>query len=161
MNPKPMSFKDRHREMQEMVRELLLLRNHNLQFKEGDPQDKMLLIAEGALAALAMERFIRIVLGNLATDEDTLYNLLEKAVSRKLVRVPFEDQAEGIKKICRVRNTLLHANYEQAAQQTECGSAREYLKEVYAAEVESMTGILDAMMQQVDVSTGRPKIEAE
>jgi hypothetical protein len=50
------SFKDENRAMQELVRELGLIRAHNLGFKEGDPHDRLLLFAEAALTCLTMER---------------------------------------------------------------------------------------------------------
>src|SRR5438309_1699039 len=105
------TFKDENRAMSELVRELLLLRKHNLQFKEGDLQDTILMFAEAALVCLVMEHFVRIVLGPDAHDGDTLRPLLEKAVRKKLIRLPWDDQKEGIRRVCKVRNTLLHANY--------------------------------------------------
>lgn len=77
------AFKDRNRELQELAREAFVLRNHNLQFKEGDPQDKILMFAEGAMILVCMERFLRAMLGSDATSADTLRNLLEKAFSEK------------------------------------------------------------------------------
>lgn len=78
------SFSERHREMQEIARELDVLRPHNLRFREGDSQETMLMIAEAAVTCLAMERFLRIILAGEATEADTLPNLLEKATSKRL-----------------------------------------------------------------------------
>lgn len=150
-------FKDEHPEVQHLVRELLLLRRHNLQFKEGDPQNGLLLFAEAALVCLALERFVRAVLGADAGEKDTLYNLLEKAVSKGLFRVPWDDQQEGIKKIVAVRNTLLHANYEQAARGAGCASPGEYFQRQFASEVESMFKVADDIVNQIDPETGRPR----
>ena len=150
------TFRDRHREIQELVRELAVVRNHNLQFKEGDPQDTMLLFAEAALVLIVLERFVRAVLGPEATDTDTIYNLLEKAVSKRLLTVPWNDQQDGIRRMKNVRNTLLHGNYEQAAHQTGCKSVQEYFNVRFASEVETLTHVLENLMRQIDPATGRP-----
>ena len=70
-----------------------------------------------ALTCLALERFLRIILGSEATDADTLHNLLEKATCQRLnlLTLPCDDRQDGIRRIVAVRNTLLHGNYEQAA----------------------------------------------
>jgi len=44
----------------------------------------------------------------------TRYNLLQRAVSKGLVRVPWDDQQNEIKRITAVRNTLLHLPVEVA-----------------------------------------------
>ena len=44
--PGEQTFRDRNRALQELARELNLVRQHNLQFKEKDPQDKRLMFAE-------------------------------------------------------------------------------------------------------------------
>lgn len=149
------TFKDRHREIQEPVRELAVVRNHNLQFKDGDPQDTLLLFAEAALVLVTLERFVRAVLGAHATDRDTLPNLLQKAVKHRLLQVPWDDQQDGISRITTVRNALLHGNYEQSAQQESC-SVEEFFKRKFAGEVEATSKILDHMMAQIDPATGRP-----
>lgn len=151
------SFRDRHPEFQQLVRELTLVRAHNLKFKDGDPQDTLLLFSEAALVCLALERFVRAVLGSDATDKDTLPNLLEKAVSKKLFRVPWDDQAEGIRRIKDVRNTMLHGNYEQAAREANCASVADYFKTQFASEAEHMFKLTDFIVAQIDPATGEPR----
>jgi len=151
------SFRDRHPEFQHLVRELQLVRAHNLQFKDGDAQDQILLFAEAALVCLALERFARAVLGSDATDRDTLPNLLEKAVSKKLLSVPWQDQADGIRRIKNVRNTILHGNYEQAARDAGCASASDYFKTQFAGEIDQMYQLTDFIVKQVDPETGKPR----
>jgi len=152
------TFKDRHREMQEIARELALLRSGNLRHREGDPQERLLLISEAALTCLALERFVRIVLGSDAAPSDTLYNLLQKAVSsrRRLLRLPWDDQEDGIRRVVNVRNTLLHGNYETAAQAEGCATVAEYFKTKFASETERMFEILDHLMKQIDPHSGLP-----
>jgi hypothetical protein len=149
------TFRDRHREIQELVRELAVVRNHNLKFKEGEPQDTMLLFAEAALVLVTLERFVRAVLGSHATDRDTLPNLLQKAVKHGLLQVPWDDQQDGIRRITSVRNALLHGNYEQSARQESC-SVEDFFKKKFAGEVESLTHVVDNLMSQIDPATGRP-----
>jgi hypothetical protein len=155
-----MTFKDEHRPLQELARELDLLRRHNLQFKAGDPQHHLLLMAEAALTCLTMEHFVRIVVGDKAPAGATLHNLLEVAVARGLLRVPWDDQQDGIRKICAVRNTLLHANYAQAAREAKCESVEAYFKGPFASEIERTFEITDYLMKQIDTETGQPRAAA-
>jgi hypothetical protein len=62
-----------NRALQELVREYMLLREHNLQFKDGDDLRTLLLFSEAAIIIVIIEHFVRIVLGTRATDGDTLY----------------------------------------------------------------------------------------
>jgi hypothetical protein len=149
------TFKDKHPEIQHLVKELVLLRRHNHQFREGDPQDTLLLFAEGAVALVLIERFVRAVLGVRASEGDTLYNLLQKAVKDDLLTLPFHSQEEGIRRIRTVRNTIQHGNYEQAAAQAGCDSVAAYFKTQFASEVEQLGRIAEHLIEQVDNRTGK------
>ncbi len=152
------TFKDENRALQELARELTLLRAHNLQFKEGDPQDKILMFAEAALVCLTLEHFVRALVGDDATDRDTLHSLLTKAVEKKqVIRLPWDDQSEGIEKVCAVRNTILHGNYAQAAREAQCKSVADYFHSQFAGEIETMYKVTDFVMKQIDPATGAPR----
>ena len=154
-----MSFKDEHREFQELVRELFWLRDHNKKFGPDDPQNDYLLMSEAAMTVIALERFLRMVLGAEATDQDTLPNLLEKATSARLgllVLPPMRREAL-ISAIKDIRNTTLHGNYEQAARQSGCTTVAEYFKTQFASEVERVYEITDDLVNQIDPETGKPK----
>jgi hypothetical protein len=162
LSGQPMStFKDQHEELQHIVRELVLVRKHNLQFKAGDPQQNLLHFAEGLLVLLALERFLRAILATEANEKHTLQNLLEMATSaqRKLVTIPGTwTREEAIKAITQVRNTLMHGNYEQAAKGAGSPNIRGYFKSgQYISEVEALFQLLDQLMQQMDSVTGRPR----
>ena len=73
--------------------------------------------------------------------------------------VPRPDQQEGIQRICRVRNTLLHANYAQAAAQAGCSSVREYFQKQFASEIEALYNITDFVVRQIDPATGKPRAD--
>jgi hypothetical protein len=151
-----MTFKDKHPEMQHLMRELLLLRSHNLRFNEGDPQDKILLFAECALCIIAFERLLRIILKSKEKKSDTLRNLLRMATiqDNPLITLPYANQNDGINRIVKVRNTLLHGNYEQAASQAGCKSVEEYFKTKFASEIERLVEIFDYVVRQIDTETG-------
>jgi hypothetical protein len=151
------TFKERHRDLQELVRELAVVRRHNLQFKAGDAQTTLLMFAEFALVLITLERFVRVVVGVDPNDESSLFNLLEQATSRKLLELPFDDQHDGIRKICKVRNTILHGNFEQAALGAGVADVRTYFQTVFAGELEAMMKIADYLMQQIDPATGQPR----
>ncbi len=154
------TFKEEHRELQEIVKEIVLVRNHNLTFKEGDPQGHLLHFAEGLLVLLGFERFLRAILGSDATERDTLPNLLEKATSSRLdlIKLPGRwTREESIKAITSVRNTVMHGNYEQAAAGAGSADVRGYFKSgQYISEIQTLFEILDTLMRQIDATTGRP-----
>jgi hypothetical protein len=107
-----MTFKDENLPMQHLVRELEVIRAHNKAFEDGRPQDTLLMFGEAGLVCMTFEHFIRIVLGPKATERDTLYALLDKAIFvENLIRLPGLDQEASIAQVCNVRNTLLHGNY--------------------------------------------------
>jgi hypothetical protein len=156
--PGTTAFKDRHRELQELAREVFVLRNHNLQFKEGEPQDQLLMFAEGAMILVCMERFFRAMLGSDATNADTLHNLLEKAFSEKRydhLEVPGGNREHLIELVTGLRNGLLHGDFEQLAQKAGCASNREYFKRDYPRDLEKLYNILNNMMGQIDIATGK------
>ncbi len=157
-NAARLTFKDENRALQELARELTLLRGHNLKFREGDPQGDMLMFAEAALVCLTLEHFVRLLLGDNALDHDTLGSLLTKAIKeRQLIRLPWDDQSEGIKRVCAVRNTLLHGNYAQAAREAQCASVADYFRSQFASEIERMYEVTDFVMKQIDPATGAPR----
>lgn len=149
-----MTFRDAHPELQHLVREWRLLREHNKQFAVGDNQAALLLFAEGAVALVTLERFVRIALGKETSETDTLYNLLEKAVSKRLLHLPWENQADGIRKLKDVRNTILHGNFEQAAIQAGCADVPVYFATQFVAEVEELYRLGDYLFRQIDPETG-------
>jgi hypothetical protein len=153
-----MTFKDRHIEFQRIVQELSTLRNHNVSF-EADSLD-LFFIAEGALVLVALERFIRMILGPHATDADTLPSLLEKATSKRhgLVVLPGTlSREETISRIRKLRNALLHGNYEQAAKDARLSSKEEFFGKVYIGYVETLYKILNRLVAQIDRETGLPR----
>jgi hypothetical protein len=153
------TFKEQHREFQELVRELMFVRNHNLAIKPGDPQDKLLMFAEAALVLTAMERFLRMIVAD-ATDADSLYTLLQKATSRDrdLIRFAADtDRDDAIRRITDVRNTMLHGNYEQAARNAKRADVATYFREQFTPEVEKLYQLVDGMVAQIDPDTGRRK----
>jgi hypothetical protein len=155
------TFKEQHEELQHIVRELVLVRTHNLNFKAGEPQQNLLHFAEGLLVLLALERFLRAILGTKADDKHTLPSLLEMATSakRNLLTLPGTwTREQAIEAITEVRNTLMHGNYEQAAKGAGSPDVRGYFKSgQYISEVEALFKLLDQLMQQIDPATGKPR----
>ena len=140
------------RALLEVLRELMIVRGHNRTFRTGESQATYLLIAEGSLVLVAFERFLRVVLGGEATDKDTLPNLLEKATSARLhlLTINADDRRVAIQQLTDARNTIQHANYEQAAKQEKLASVAEYFGKALAGEVEKLGQILTDLIEQVD-----------
>lgn len=147
-------FKEKFKDLQHIVRELCLLRKHNKSFKEGDPQDTLLLFAEASLTILCLERFLRIIPEIKASEVDTLYNLLERALSKNILNLKTQDK-EYFKKIVNVRNSILHGNFEQCARDYNLSSVEEYFKTQFASEIETLFLITDDLFKQIDPNTGK------
>jgi hypothetical protein len=110
------SFRDLHPDFEELLCEIDCVRAHNFEIERGASQQHPLIVAEGALIVLALERFLRIVLAGRATGSDTLHNLLEKAASGNDPLLPRDDRTDlTIKLLTTVRNVTLHGNFEQGA----------------------------------------------
>jgi len=152
-------FKDEHREMQELVRELEILRNHNLKFKSGDPQINLLLFSEATMTCVVLERFLRILPQVKATESDTLSNLLDKAFSDKrdiLYLLP-QINKEDFKKLVRgLRNGIVHGNFEQLAKDANLSSIEEYFKSgKFAQNVELLYKVVVYVIHQINPETGK------
>lgn len=148
------SFKDRHLDLRYLLTELAAIRRHN---QSTPPGPGSFYFAEGALVLLALERFLRLVLGPDATDTDTIFNLLQKAFSKdRRLLVPPGDRAVVVAQINKVRRTLAHANYEQAAREAGCADVRQYFQDEYLGEIEMLYKILDDFVKQIDPETGKP-----
>ncbi|MBA3462067.1 MAG: hypothetical protein H0T46_19055 [Deltaproteobacteria bacterium] len=105
-----------HPDFEELLCEIDCLRAHNFEIERGASQQHPLVVAEGALIVIALERFLRIVLGERATGSDTLHNLLEKAASGNDPLLLRDDRTDlMIKLLTTVRNVTLHGNFEQGA----------------------------------------------
>jgi hypothetical protein len=154
-----MPFQEEFREFQEIVKELVSVRYHNLSFPQYDPN--MLLMAEGVLVLLALERFLRMILGSEARGQDTVGDLLEKATSDRLdlVRLPgMLGREKTIQVIAETSNTLARGDYEQAAKDAGLKHKDEYFRSsAYLAEIEALYRILNRLIKQIDPETGKPR----
>jgi len=153
-----MTFKDEQLAFQHLAREHRWLRDHNRRFKDGDDPADLLMFAKVAVILMMLERFVRAILGPDVADSDTLYHLLQKAVSKQLLRMPYDDEQEGIRRLKNVRNTIMHANFELAARKAGCASVDVYFREVFACEVETLYEITQHLVEQIDPVTGKPRL---
>ncbi len=152
-----MSFKDEFRDVQEMVRELMLLRKHNLAFKPGDTQETFLLMSEGLICIVILERFVRAVLGPTATERDTIRTLLTTAVKKGAPPTSLRGSAgRDSEDPTKVRNMILHGNFEQAAKEEGLATVREFFQERFRGIVEKTYQITDHLFRQIDPETGKP-----
>ena len=158
---KKSSFKEKHREFQELAKELTILREHNKSFIADDPQDKLLLFAEAALVLVAFERFLRIILESSTTGA-TFRNLLEEATGKKKELITLKGGEHGrqhlIERYAGIRNALAHGNYEQRSRDLNLPNAGKYFKQHFVDDVEEMFQALDAIVKQIDPKTGKLRI---
>jgi hypothetical protein len=154
-----MTFKDQFEDFQRMALELKRLRDHNVSFNADSYE--LFFFAEGTLVLLALERFLRMILGAHASEKDTLQNLLESATSRKLdlIILPGRlNREETIRRIVRVRNALMHGNYEQAAKGVGLPSKDDYFRSgAYITDVNILYKITHRIVAQIDHGTGQPR----
>lgn len=147
-------FKENYKDLQHIVRELILLREHNKSFNEGDSQERLLLFAEASLTLLCLERFLRILPDVNAKENETLYPLLERAISKNILILNTEEK-DYFKKIVKVRNSILHGNFEQCAKESKLSSVEEYFKLYFASEIEALFNITNDLFKQIDPNTGK------
>jgi hypothetical protein len=158
-----MTFKEEYRCLQHMVSELIRLRQHNLRFKEGDPQEGIMMLAEGVLCYATMERFLRAVMAknDRVGESESFASLLQRATSKGILKLPADKQHEASLALAGLRNTTLHGNFEQAASEARCADVADYFKSQYASEIEAAFKILNHLMQQIDTDTGRPFVSPQ
>ena len=141
-----------------MVLEHKRLREHNMTFKSDSLE--LFLFAEASLILLMLERFLRMILKGRAKDGATLFNLLELATSKNvdLIVLPgMLSTQETIKRISTIRNTLMHANYEEAALTSGLVSKDEYFQSgQFASEIESLYRLVQRIVKQIDTDSGLP-----
>lgn len=131
------------------LEELVTLNAHNKTYKPGDPQDGLLMFAEGALCMTLVEAAARQWVGEGVLAEDARFRDVLTAAAESGLRIPFDDPADGIEKITSVRNTLVHANFEQAARQAGGRDVARYFGEQYAGEIERMYQVCLDFLTQV------------
>lgn len=124
-----------------------------------------LLFAEGALAVITLERFLRMILGKTgeAYKNVTLVPLLAEATGTKknlLTLVPGMNKDEAIKTVGLVRNTMLHGNWEQITQSLGYTTVPEFFQKGFTPAVELLYQLLAHFVQQIDPHTGRPHAAA-
>ena len=149
-----MSFREEYKTLQELVRELLLLRKHNGALKEANSQEKLLLFAEAALVLMTLERFLRILPGVNATDKETLPVLLQRAVAIRQLTLPPPQDMTVVDRVRKFRNSLLHANYEQAVKKSGAKNVEDYFKTQFAPELEFLFQLTNELVAQIDPETG-------
>ena len=156
------TFKDSNRAFQHIVREVLVLRAHNQRFKPDDPQDTLLHFSEACMTILALEHFVRIILGPDSNDKNgkalTLHPLLERAVTKKLIQIPHDKPEEAIGQLCSIRNSFLHGNFDEAAKAHGCTSTDElFTSGKFISTVDVLFWITNDLIGQIDVTTGKPR----
>ena len=131
------------------LEELVTLNAYNKTHKPGDPQDGLLIFAEGALCMTLVEAAARQWMGDGVLRDDARFRDVLTASAGSGLRIPFDDPADGIEKLTSVRNTLVHSNFEQAARQAGGRDVERYFGEQYAAEIEVMYQVCLDFLAQV------------
>jgi hypothetical protein len=145
------------------------LREHNLKVEDAAPI-RAFALAEGALALMLLERFLRILLGPDASDRDTLGPLFQKATSRGIdlidppILFPYLPDERGATPArtlekCRqfstelilpIRNALVHGNYEQAARAHQVSVEAYFAQGYYRSDLDQIWEFIGAIWLQYD-----------
>lgn len=129
------------------------LRAHNKACEDPARHHGLLLLAEGALTLMLLERSCRFALGDvqLGDGKDNFRGVLMRAVLGAPPRLAIDaaDRADAIERIIEVRNTLAHANYEQAATGSSSASVADYFgSSKYISEVDRLYWIYRSFERQ-------------
>lgn len=162
------SFRELHPDFEELLCEIDCVRAHNFDIERGASQQHPLIVAEGALIVLALERFLRIVLAQRATSSHTLHNLLEMAASGN---DPMFPRNEGlIKALTTVRNVTMHGNFELGAanyvhkfpERTSmpARSVADFLRTSFGNDIAVIYGYLLALVDKFDPECAREHMVA-
>lgn len=136
------------------LEELVSLNRHNKTYAPGDPQDGLLMFAEGALSMTLVEAAARKWVGaDVLPDGARFCNVLAAAVDAGL-RIPFDDPEDCIERLASVRNALVHGNFEQAGRQAGERDVAQYFREQYASEIEIMYTICVSFVVQIQERYG-------
>ncbi|MBX3269802.1 MAG: hypothetical protein KF729_06055 [Sandaracinaceae bacterium] len=139
------------------IEELISLNRHNKTYGPHDPQDGLLMFAEGALCMTLIEAAARRWVGDGVLPADAKFRPVLKAAAASGLRIPFDDADDGITKLCAVKNTLVHGNFEQAARGAGGRDVATYFKEQYAGEIERMYRVCLHFLTQVQERDGQTK----
>lgn len=155
------SFKEKNKELQFLIRDMLSLRSFNDSQAKNDTPDKALLFAEAAVLCVAFERFLRIIPAIKAKDGDTLSNLLDKAFAKKnpVFKPIHSANVESFKKALRdIRNGILHGLYDDLAKpykkDGKISSTEEYFKNFFTQDMELIFLAFKQLINQIDPETG-------
>ncbi len=136
--------------------DLAALRDHNLRFGPDDSQDYLLLQTEGALSMVLVEAMARKALRLLPESDgpEKFRDVVEQAVfgAPKRLTIFLEDELSAIDRMCRIRNTILHGNYEQAAREAGCQDVPHYFKTAFTPDVEWMFQIYRSFLRQGELT---------
>lgn len=131
--------------------DLRLLRASNKAFAPDDSQDELLLLAEGCLCAALLEGVCRKALVTEPDPTSGFRGVLDVVVlfDPPLLRLPFDDQVDGVARILAVKNTLAHGSYERAAVGAGVSGVAEYFKTQFAGEIERLFNIYEYLLAQL------------
>ena len=154
-----MNFKEKYRDFQELVRELIFIRNHNISSTNNNSSSSFIFFAEGALILLVLERFLRIIPQLMARDEESLTKLLNRAVTQNILTLPTnpENNEALIKSISTFRNNLFHGLFEKSATRSGHLTKEEFFKKVYLLEIHKLYDITNFLVGQINPITGERK----
>jgi len=151
--------------LRRILHEYMNVRAHNERCLDALPQ--ALLVTEGSLALLFIERFLRVLLNHEVAETDTLASLFERATGRRVNAIDpplgfahlpgprstnernrefFADHV-----VDRLRNPLMHANYEQAMDGSRATDAADYLASgAYRGDLETLNQVVLQLAAEFD-----------
>lgn len=143
-------FKDGYLEFQNMLQELIMLRDYNL--SQNTPK---FIFAEAVLLNVSFERLLRIIpeVSKLLNKDATLQNILQDILRFKILKFPgFKDAQDLMEKIN--RNSILHGNFEQLAKKSDLSTVEYFNSNLFRENINLSFNLLNDVINQVNVITG-------
>jgi hypothetical protein len=152
---------ERHRTSRDIVRELLALRSQATPSEKADPGTPVVQVADAAVLLLALEKFLRLLLGAAASYTDAVADLVEKAMSpsRNLLRLPRRLSGEqAIRAVWTVASALDRERSYQSVRSPRPSPGTSIAFE--PGTVDDQCCLLDELLRQTDVTSGREAARA-
>jgi hypothetical protein len=158
------SFRDQHLELQYLIQDCRTLRLFNNAQAAAGTNKNCMLFAEAAVLCVALERFLRIIPVMLATDSDTIYNLLDRALTKNnpIFKPIHTDHNNLVRVINDIRNGIMHGNFEKLAKfyidKKLIQNTDDYFYKAYfTQDIQIIYDAFILLIQQVDINNGSIK----
>lgn len=147
-------FKDKYKDLQFLIKEMYILRSYNDKKAKDKKFDELFLFSEASALFICLERFLRVLPAIKASNSDTIYNLMERAL--KLFNSPYINITNErlTKVVTDIRNGILHGNFEKCAYEYKCDVEQYFGKGHFTQDIQIIFDVFRSFIDQVNSLTG-------